>query len=81
MELLICVSFDCTLFRVCFVYLYTSVIQFNFGIAEPFIRKLEKPLASNGLCGSYPSPVPSVQNKLPSEGRLPLNTTGSKESG
>ena len=29
--ILICVSFDCTLFRVCFIYWYTSVNQFNFG--------------------------------------------------
>ena len=62
---------------------YTSVNQYGFGDSyKPLlIRKLEKPLASNCLCGSYPSPVPSVQNKLPSNGKLPLNTTGSKESG
>lgn len=64
------------------MYLYTSINPYGFGDScKPFIRKLGKSLASNCLCGSYPSPVPSVQNKLPSKGRLPLNTVGSKESG
>lgn len=50
-------------------------------ISYSSLENWRNPLASNCLCGSYPSPVPSVQNRLPSNGKLPLNTIGSKESG
>lgn len=50
-------------------------------ISHSSLENWRNPLASNCLCGSYPSPFPSVQNKLPSNGKLPLNTIGSKESG
>ena len=49
--------------------------------AITIMRKTGETLVSNCPCGSSPSPVPSVQNKLPSKGKLPLNSIGSKESG